>query len=95
MLDTSLFTKYTAPVKSRDTERGNLMKEFMDNLNVTRKGKFSPLSMSRMGLILEGIPTDALYVLKSKCTQEATRTPKKYFETYSKVFWFEIRPKKV
>lgn len=93
VMQASLFQKYQVPlVKSRDTERGNLMKELMENLNVTRKGKFAPLSMPRMGSILEKIPTDSLYALISKCKDSGNRNKEKYFEAYSKTFWWEIRP---
>jgi hypothetical protein len=97
MLDASLFTKYSQgslliEKAVKKTERGELMKEMVDNLNVTRIGKFKPISMARMGTILQNIPTDALYVLSSKCRQEASRKPKTYFQTYSKIFWYELRP---
>lgn len=101
MLEATLFSKYTNAetfidkAVQRKTERGELMKELVENLNVTRTGRFRPLTMSRMGQILEKIPTDALYTLASKCRQEADRNKKKYHETYSKVFWFEIRPKSI
>lgn len=89
----SLTRNFSISNLTRKTERGELMKELMENLNVTRVGKFKPLSMSRMGLILEKIPTDALYTLTSKCRQEAERNKSKYFETYSKIFWWEIKAK--
>lgn len=72
--------------KSRKTERGELMKFFQRHLNYTRARDRLPLiSMSRMGKILEGIPTEDLYYLKSVCSRA---------KHFSKKFWWEIDPKK-
>lgn len=43
------------------------------------------LTMSRMGKILEGIPTDDLYYLKSVCSKS---------KNFSKKFWWEVDPRK-
>jgi len=99
-MELSLFSKYSLPTKSRDTERGNLMLELMNNLNETRDGiKYKKLTMPRMGKILEKIPTDSLYALISKCKDAGNRAskmtpPQKYHDCYSKRFYFEIRPNK-
>lgn len=82
-------------VVSRATERGELQKELMEHLNVSRAGKFTPLNMSRMGLMLEKIPTDALYALVSKCKDAGNRNKKDYFGSYSKTFYWEIRARKI
>lgn len=75
-----------AKQKSRKTERGELMKEFMIRLNASRKAdKLVPLTMSRMGKILEGIPTRDLYYLQSICNKA---------KNFSKKFWWEVDPKK-
>ena len=105
-----LFEKYkTASLLTakicRKTERGELMKEIMEVLNISRAGKFKPLSMGRMGLMLEKIPTDSLYTLVSKCkesgenarnkrkfvTEEEKRKMDTYESAYSKKFYWEIR----
>lgn len=107
-MEATLFEKYKIPYKTRETERGNLMKELMETLNVTRKGNFKPLTMPRMGVILEKIPTDALYVLISKCKNAGEQAKKRrefakeedkknmdtYWSAYSKVFWWELKVKK-
>jgi hypothetical protein len=87
----SLLEKYTLATKTKATERGELMKEIMDNLNVSRKGKFALLTLPRMGKLLEGIPTDALYPLISKCKDAGNRS-NNYSASYSKTFYWEIRP---
>lgn len=70
----------------RATERGELMRYFALHLNVGRAKDGLPLiTMSRMGLILQGIPTKDLYYLKSVCDKA---------KHFSKKFWFEIDPKK-
>lgn len=72
--------------KSKATQRGELMKFFCRHLNYARAHDGLPmLSMSRMGRILQGIPTDDLYYLKSVCSRA---------KNFSKKFWWEIDPKK-
>lgn len=72
--------------KSRKTERGELMRFFCRHLNHTRATDgHQPISMPRMGKILEGIPTDDLYYLQSVCTKA---------KNFSKKFWWEVDPKK-
>jgi hypothetical protein len=67
------------------TERGELMKYFMDTLNTSRRRDgLAPLSMPRMGKVLQAIPTKDLYYLKSVCDQA---------KDFSKKFWWEINPK--
>jgi hypothetical protein len=72
--------------KSRKTERGELMQFFCRHLNHSRAADgHRPISMPRMGAILEGIPTDDLYYLQSVCTKA---------KNFSKKFWWEVDPKK-
>lgn len=72
--------------KSRKTERGELMRFFQKQLNYDRARDHLPLvTMARMGKILQGIPTDDLYYLKSVCEKA---------KHFSKKFWWEIDPKK-
>jgi hypothetical protein len=72
--------------KERATERGELMQYFRDRLNRTRvRDHLPPLSMPRMGRILQAIPTKDLYYLKSVCDQASD---------FSKKFWWEVNPKK-
>lgn len=72
--------------KARKTERGELMRFFVRHLNYSRKQDgLPPLTMSRMGLILEGIPTKDLYYLQSVCSTA---------KNFGKKFWWEIDPKK-
>ncbi len=72
--------------KTRKTERGELMRYFRTRLNASRaKDRLPLITMSRLGLILQGIPTQDLYYLKSVCDQA---------KHWSKKFWWEIDPKK-
>lgn len=75
-----------APAKNeRITERGEMMEYFRAKLNASRvEDGLTPLSMPRMGKILEAIPTKDLYYLKSVCDQS---------KHFSKKFWWEINPK--
>lgn len=75
-----------AAKKERATERGELMEYFRDKLNRTRvRDGYTPLSLARMGKILQLIPTKDLYYLKSVCDQATD---------FSKKFWWEVNPKK-
>ena len=71
--------------KEKATERGEMMKYFMDRLNPGRvRDGYPPLSLPRMGRLLVAIPTKDLYYLKSVCEQS---------KDFSKKFWWEINPK--
>ena len=70
--------------RDRATERGELMKYFMENLNVSRRRDgLPPLTMPRMGRLLVAIPTKDLYYLRSVCDQA---------KAFSKKFGGEIKP---
>lgn len=72
--------------KERATERGELMLYFMEVLNRTRaRDGLPPLTMPRMGRILQAIPTKDLYYLKRVCDDALD---------FSKKFWWEVNPKK-
>ena len=72
--------------KERATERGELMKYFMEQLNTSRRRDgIPPLTMGRMGRLLVAIPTKDLYYLKRVCDDS---------KDFSKKFWWEINPKK-
>ena len=70
----------------RETERGELMRYFVDRLNPSRvRDNLPKITMARMGKILEQIPTKDLYYLKRICDDSAN---------FSKRFWYELDPKK-
>ena len=69
----------------RATERGELIKYFMERLNPSRvRDGYAPLTLARTGRPLVAIPTKDLYSLKSVCDQS---------KDFSKKFWWEIKPK--
>jgi len=71
--------------KERATERGELMRYFMERLNRTRlHDGYPPLNLPRMGRILASIPTKDLYYLKSVCDSASD---------FSKKFWWEVKPR--
>lgn len=75
----------TLTKKEKVTERGELMEYFRDKLNRARiRDGIVPLTMPRMGRLLQVIPTKDLYYLKSVCDQSTD---------FSKKFWWEINPK--
>ncbi|HET8581034.1 MAG TPA: hypothetical protein VFL98_01030 [Candidatus Paceibacterota bacterium] len=68
------------------TERGELMRYFLERLNPERIADgYPPMTMSRMGKLLEKIPTKDLYYLKRVCDDA---------KHFAKKFWWEINPKK-
>jgi hypothetical protein len=70
----------------RRTERGDLMKYFCDEINRARVSDgLPPVTMGRMGKLLQQIPTKDLYYLKRVCDDS---------NNFSKKFWWEINPKK-
>ncbi len=70
----------------RKTERGELMRYFTAHLNAARaRDNYPMITMSRMGKILEKIPTKDLYYLKSVCDKS---------KHFGKKFWWEVDPKK-
>ncbi|MDQ5955564.1 MAG: hypothetical protein QG621_567 [Patescibacteria group bacterium] len=78
--------------RDRASERGDLMQYFMQKLNVSRtRDGLAPLTMGRMGRVLQGIPTKDLYFLKSVCDDAQKRNG---IDAFSKRFWWEINPKK-
>ena len=72
--------------KSRETERGELMRYFCAELNVSRLRDGLPqISMGRMGKLLEKIPTKDLYYIKRVCDDA---------QNFSKKFWYLLHPEK-
>ncbi len=78
--------KRATPSAIRETERGELMRYFCKELNRSRAADGLPaVTMSRMGKILEGIPTKDLYYIKRVCKEAVN---------FSKTFWWLLDPKK-
>lgn len=72
--------------KARITERGEMMRYFCEKLNRSRiQEHLPPITMGRMGKILEKIPTKDLYYLKRVCDDA---------KNFSKTFWWSLDPKK-
>ncbi len=75
-----------AAIKTRETERGELMRFFCQELNRTRvRDGYPHVTMARMGKILEHIPTKDLYYLKRVCGDALH---------FSKKFWWLLDPDK-
>ena len=72
--------------RKRQTERGELMRFFLRHLNYSRKQDgLAPMTMAHLGTVLEKIPTQDLYYLKSVCSQA---------KNFGKKFWWEFDPTK-
>ena len=71
---------------TKETERGELMKYFCDELNRSRVHDGLPkITMGRMGKMLQQIPTKDLYYIKRVCRDSTN---------FSKKFWWLLNPKK-
>lgn len=71
-------------VRTKITERGELMRYFCDQLNTGRRRDGLPLiTMPHMGMLLEKIPTKDLYYFKRVCNDS---------RDFSKKFWWELNP---
>lgn len=72
--------------RKRQTERGEMMRFFLRHLNHSRtKDGLAPMTMAHLGTVLEKIPTQDLYYLKSICSQA---------KNFGKKFWWELDPTK-
>jgi hypothetical protein len=72
--------------RKRLTERGEIMRFFLRHLNIARKEDGLPaMTMAHLGTVLEQIPTQDLYYLKTVCSQA---------KNFSKRFWWELDPNK-
>ena len=73
--------------KTKGTERGELMRYFTDTLNKDL-GSYKPVTIPRMGYILQGLNLEALYYLKS-IMEEAEREGR----SPQKLFWWKLKSK--
>lgn len=71
--------------KTRETERGELMRYFCQKINVARiRDGLPAVSMGRMGKMFQKIPTKDLYYIKKVCDDSTN---------FSKKFWWLMNPK--
>lgn len=94
-MQVSLFDKYQTQTPSKATERGELLKEIMEVINLTRSqsGIYKPLTIARMGMLVAHIPVEDIYYLLSVCKDAGNRAPH-YATGFSKCFFYQIRPQK-
>lgn len=80
--------------KSHATERGELLKQFLEVININRvSNKFKPITYARISMLLpKEIPTKDLYSLLSQC-KDAGNRGKNYHESFSKTFYWLIKAK--
>lgn len=96
-MDKLLFTKYQLATPSKETEYGQLLKQFLEPINASRlKGKYKPYTLPRLSAKIAYLVKDkdysALYYLLSVCKDSGKRA-KDYNEGFSKRFFFEIKAK--
>jgi hypothetical protein len=68
------------------TERGELLQEFLDNVNQERDKKLRSITFSRMGFLLEGLSNQDLYKFMSMCKDRKQRNG-----SFSKFFWWALK----
>lgn len=72
--------------KNRKTERGEIMSEFIYNINLERDKKYKAMTFPRMAYLLQGIPTNDLYAFLSMCKDR-----QRVNGSFSKFFWWAIK----
>lgn len=82
-----IIKEYDIKKPKRITERGELMREFIENINQERDKKMRPLNFGRMAVLLQGIPTNDLYAFLSMCKDR-----KRVNGSFSKYFWWALKP---
>lgn len=80
-----LLGKYRARTSKTGSERGSILDMFLVPLNVSREGKYSPLTHSRLARIFKGISNQELYEILSRCKQA---------KSFSAYFWWYFRQRK-
>jgi hypothetical protein len=80
------FTRESIRRPSRRTERGDLISFFHHNINKSRTGKFSPLSVRAIAVKLSLYSVADLYYLKSSCLDAERRGI-----PFSAAFWSAIK----
>lgn len=80
-----LFSNYRiVSVKSRRSERGDLITEFTERIN-SERGDRKPFTISAMSYFLSIYNVDDLYVLLKKCNEA---------RSFTACFWYHVRVKK-
>lgn len=98
-MELSLFEKYKQCEQLVDkavnkTERGELLQEFLDVINMSRIGtNFKQIKIAKIGLDLAHIPTEDLYYFLSVC-KDAGRRSKRYDVGFAKKYYYELKVKK-
>lgn len=93
-LPTNLLERFTTPTKDLRTERGELLKAFLEQINMSRLGTaYKQVSIAKIGMDVAHIPTKDLYYLLSICKDAGNRS-KRFDQGFSKKFYYEIKAQK-
>jgi hypothetical protein len=85
----TLFAKYQKPIDDRRTERGELLRYFVNTLNLTRDGKrFAKLTIPRIARTVTKVPTEDLNYLRSVMEDARWRG-----KNASAIFWSSVKLK--
>ena len=86
--------RFQLQIKDTRTERGELLKEFLEQINMSRLGtNFKQVSIAKIGMDVAHIPTKDLYFLLSVCKDSGARA-KRYDTGFSKRFYYELSVQK-
>lgn len=80
--------EYTVSGANTKTERGELLCEFLENVNAERDKKLKPITWGKMAQMLGHIETQDLYAFLSMCKDRKNRSG-----FFSKFFWWALRAK--
>lgn len=73
-------------IRTKKTERGELLKEFMNCVNMERTEKFPQIHFSRIAFLLQHLSTSDLYAFLSMCKDR-----QKVNGSFSKFFWWALK----
>lgn len=81
--DRRMLARYSRNSNRRTSERSELFRLFLDELNPGRVKKgLKPLTAERLGYIFEKVPTSDLYALDKACREA---------RSYSALFWYRVK----
>jgi hypothetical protein len=87
-------SELTTLAVNRQTERGELLKQFLEQINLSRIGShYKPVSIAKIGMDVAHIETKDLYYLLSTCKDAGNRA-KRYDSGFAKMFYWSIRVQK-
>lgn len=90
----STLDRFKTPIKDLRTERGELLKQFLEQINMSRLGTaYKQVSIAKIGMDVGHIETKDLYYLLSVCNDAGNRA-KRFDQGFAKKFYYELSVQK-